>query len=142
MCLLIYLEEIWSTSDLRFVQVISVEKRELREHFSASACSFLGLGLRPRPQKCGLGFKKLSLSSLFSTSVTWKNLKSDEDKFFLRLGKHKNQTKYYFLTLHENICRLLWKSVNKRIWTIHSPTEISKTIWKISSFIFLLHSYS
>ena len=51
-------------------KVTSVEKRELRKHFSASACSFLGLGLRPRPQKFGLGFEKRFLSSLFSTSVT------------------------------------------------------------------------
>ena len=45
-----------STSDLSFSQVTSVEKREPRKHFSASACSFLGLGLRPRPQKSGFGF--------------------------------------------------------------------------------------
>ena len=58
-------------------KVTSVEKRELRKHFSALACSFLGLGLQPRPKTCGLGFKKLFLSSLFSTLITLKNLKSD-----------------------------------------------------------------
>ena len=42
-----------SSCDLRFVQVTSVGKREPREHFSASAY--------------GLGFKNLSLGSLFST---------------------------------------------------------------------------
>ena len=61
--------------------VTSVEKRESRKHFSASACSFLGLGLRPRPQKCGLGFEKLSLGSLLSTSVTWEKLKSEVKNF-------------------------------------------------------------
>ena len=65
--------------------VTSVEKRESRKHFSASACSFLGLGLRPRPQKCGLGFKKLFLDSLFSTSVTL-------DKSQIRLGQIFPQT--------------------------------------------------
>ena len=70
-----------STSDLSFSQVTSVEKREPRKHFSASACSFLGLGLRSRPQKSGFGFEKLFLSSLFSTLVTWEKLKSDKDKF-------------------------------------------------------------
>ena len=70
-----------SLSDFSFSQVTSVEKREPRKHFSASACSFLGLGLRPRPQKSGFGFEKLFLGSLFSTSVTWEKLKSDVDKF-------------------------------------------------------------
>jgi len=68
--------------------VTSVEKRESRKHFSASACSFLGLGLfisRPRPQKCGLGFKKLFLDSLFSTSVTL-------DKSQIRRGQVCPQT--------------------------------------------------
>ena len=66
-------------------KVASVEKREPRKHFSASACSFLGLDLRPRPQKCGLGFKKLFLDSLFSTSVTL-------DKSQIRLGQIFPQT--------------------------------------------------
>ena len=38
--------------------------------------TFLSLSLfisRPRPQKSGFGFEKPFLSSLFSTSVTWKN---------------------------------------------------------------------
>ena len=65
--------------------VTSVKKRESRKHFSASACSFLGLGLRPRPQKCGLGFKKLFLDSLFSTSVTL-------DKSQIRRGQIFPQT--------------------------------------------------
>ena len=42
-----------SSSDFSFLQVTSVEKREPRKHFSASACSFLSLSL-----------KKLFLSSL------------------------------------------------------------------------------
>ena len=58
-----------STSDLRFVQVIEVEKREPRESF-----------LNPRPQaeaeKCFLGS--------LSTEVTWEKLKSDVDKFCQR----------------------------------------------------------
>ena len=75
--------QIWSLSDFSVVQVTSVEKRESREHFSASAYS--------------LGFKKLSLDSLFSTSVPWTTLQSDEDKFVLRLGSTIIETKYYFL---------------------------------------------
>ena len=73
--------QIWSSSDFSVVQVTSVEKRESREHFSASAY--------------GLGFKKLSLDSLFSTSVTWTTLQSDEDKFVRRLGSTIIETKYY-----------------------------------------------
>ena len=96
MCWLLSSEEIWSTSDFSFSQVTSVEKREPQKHFSASAWSFLGLGLWPRPQKCGLGFKKLFLGSLFSTSITWTNLKSDVDKFFLRVASTIFKTKYYF----------------------------------------------
>ena len=57
--------QIWSSSDFNAVKVTSVEKRESREHFSASAY--------------GLGFKKFSLDSLFSTSATWKTIQSDED---------------------------------------------------------------
>ena len=73
--------QIWSSSDFSVVQVTSVEKRESREHFSASAY--------------GLGFKKLSLDSLFSTSVPWTTLQSDEDKFVLGLGSTIIETKYY-----------------------------------------------
>ena len=106
LCWLLSSEEIWSTSDFSFSQVTSVEKREPRKHFSASACSFLGLGLRPRPQKSGFGFEKLFLGSLFSTSVTWEKLKSDVDKFFLRVASTIFKTKYYW---HELIfLRLLW----------------------------------
>ena len=74
--------QIWSSSDFSVVQVTSVEKRESWEHFSASAY--------------GLGFKKLSLDSLFPTSVPWTTLQSDEDKFVLRLGSTIIETKYYF----------------------------------------------
>ena len=44
LCWLLSSEVIWSTSDLRFVQVISVEKRKPRG-------TFLSLGLRPWLQK-------------------------------------------------------------------------------------------
>ena len=71
-----------STSDLRIASVTSVEKRELQEHFSASAC--------------GLSFKKISFSSLFPTSVTWEKQKSAEDKFFLRVAQTNIETKYYY----------------------------------------------
>ena len=81
--------QIWSSSDFSVVQVTSVEKRESREHFSASAY--------------GLGFKKLSLDSLFSTSVTWTTLQSDEDKFVLRLGSTIIETKYYFFYISEDL---------------------------------------
>ena len=77
--------QIWSSSDFSVVQVTSVEKRESREHFSASAY--------------GLGFKKFSLGSLFSTSVPWTTLQSDEDKFVLRLGSTIIETKYYFFRI-------------------------------------------
>ena len=71
-----------STSDLSFFQVTSVEKRKLRKHFSASAY--------------GLGLKKLFLSSLFSTLVTWEKLKSDVEKFYFRRDMEKNQNKILF----------------------------------------------
>ena len=77
--------QIWSSSDFSVVQVTSVEKRESRKHSSASAY--------------GLGFKKFSLDSLFSTAVTWTTLQSDEDKFVLRLGSTIIETKYYSLDL-------------------------------------------
>ena len=78
-----FLRQNLSTSDLSFCQVTSVEKRELQEHFSASAY--------------GLSFKKLSFSSLFSTSVTWQKLKSDVDKFCLRRVEHKYRNKILFV---------------------------------------------
>ena len=89
LCWLLF-SEIWSTSDLRFFQVISVVKRE-------PLGTFLSLDLFiSQPQKCGLSFKKLSLGSLFSTSITWTNLKSDVDKFFLRVASTIIKTKYYY----------------------------------------------
>ena len=60
--------------------------------------TFLSLSLfisRPRPQKSGFGLEKLFLGSLFSTSVTWTTLQSDEDKLVLRLGSTIIETKYY-----------------------------------------------
>ena len=78
-----YLRQNLSTSDLSFSQVTSVEKREPRKHFSASAY--------------GLGFKNFFLGTLFSTSVTWEKLKSDVDKFCLRRGKNKYRNKILFL---------------------------------------------
>ena len=78
-----YLRQNLSLSDLTISQVTSVQKRESRKHFSASAY--------------GLGFKKLFLGSLFSTSVTWEKVKSDVDKFCLRRVKNKYQNKIFFL---------------------------------------------
>ena len=83
-----FLRQNLSTSDLSFCQVTSVEKRELQEHFSASAY--------------GLSFKKLSFSSLFSTSVTWQKLKSDVDKFCIRRVEHKYRNKILFFHLQDN----------------------------------------
>ena len=80
-----YLRQNLSTSDLSFSQVTSVEKREPRKHFSASAY--------------GLGFKNFFLGTLFSTSVTWEKLKSDVDKFCLRRGKNKYRNKILGLFL-------------------------------------------
>ena len=87
-----------SSSDFSFSQVTSVEKRESQQHFSASAY--------------GLGLKKLCFGSLFSTSVTWEKLKSDEDKFFLRVGKHNYRNKtLFFLWLCSRIDEKLLKFV-------------------------------
>ena len=77
-----YLRQSLSTSDLSFSQVTSVEKREPRKHFSASAY--------------GLGFKNFFLGTLCSTSVTWEKLKSDVDKLCLRRGKNKYRNKILF----------------------------------------------
>ena len=106
-----------STSDFSFSKVTSVKNREPRKHFSASACSFLGLGLRSRPQKSGFSFEKLFLGSLFSTSVTWEKLKSDVDKFFLRIANTIIRTKYYFKK-HLLICNVCIRlRENKEILT-------------------------
>ena len=78
-----YLRQSLSTSDLSFSQVTSVEQREPRKHFSASAY--------------GLGFKNFFLGTLFSTSVTWEKLKSDVDKLCLRRGKNKYRNKILLL---------------------------------------------
>ena len=78
-----YLRQSLSTSDLSFSQVTSVEKREPRKHFSASAY--------------GLGFKNFFLGTLFSTSVTWEKLKSDVDKLCLRRVKNKYRNKILYL---------------------------------------------
>ena len=78
-----YLRQSLSTSDLSFSQVTSVEQREPRKHFSASAY--------------GLGFKNFFLGTLCSTSVTWEKLKSDVDKLCLRRGKNKYRNKILFL---------------------------------------------
>ncbi len=83
-----YLRQNLSTSDLSFSQVTSVEKREPRKHFSASAY--------------GLGFKNFFLGTLFSTSVTWEKLKSDVDKFCLRRGKNKYRNKILILLDSQN----------------------------------------
>ena len=69
----------------------AVEKRELRKHFSASACSFLGLGLKNQV----LASKNLSSVPFFYFGNLEK-LKSDEDKFFLRVASTIIKTKYYF----------------------------------------------
>ena len=71
-----------SMSGLRISKLPRTKKGNLGEHFSASAY--------------GLGFKNFSLGSLFSTSVTWKNLKSDVDKFCLRRSENKYQNKILF----------------------------------------------
>ena len=73
-----------SMSDLRISKLPRTKKGNLGEHFSASAY--------------GLGFKNFSLGSLFSTSVTWKNLNSDVDKFCLRRGENKYQNKILFFS--------------------------------------------
>ena len=59
------------------------------------------------------------------------DIKSGKCKWSSSTSQEKCQEKLFFLTLHENIGRLLWKSVGKRIWTIHLPPEISRTIWKM-----------
>ena len=85
-----YLRQSLSTSDLSFSQVTSVEQREPRKHFSASAY--------------GLGFKNFFLGTLCSTSVTWEKLKSDVDKLCLRRGKNKYRNKI-LLTISDHKSR-------------------------------------
>ena len=92
-----YLRQNLSTSDLSFSQVTSVEKREPRKHFSASAY--------------GLGFKNFFLGTLFSTSVTWEKLKSDVDKLCLRRVKNKYRNKI-LLFVSQNIS-LHWEIILK-----------------------------
>ena len=89
-----------STSDLRFVQVTSVEKREPREHFSASACSFLGLGLQPRPQKCNLTFKNPFRRFSFFSFHNLGKTQIRHGKFSFSHVLKKIETKYYFLFRH------------------------------------------
>ena len=93
-----YLRQNLSTSDLSFSQVTSVEKREPRKHFSASAY--------------GLGFKNFFLGTLFSTSVTWEKLKSDVDKFCLRRGKNKYRNK--ILCLNKSRATVLYAKGKER----------------------------
>ena len=82
-----------STSDMRFVQVISVKK------------GTKGNISQPRPDHLLVSIYVLSLKhvawatnwfplgSLISTIITWINLKLDIDNFFLRCRKHNHQTK-------------------------------------------------
>ena len=84
-----YLRQNLSLSDLTISQVTSVQKRESRKHFSASAY--------------GLGLKKLFLGFLFSTSVTWEKLKSDVEKFYFRRDMEKNQNKILFWGLRSHL---------------------------------------
>ena len=85
-----------SMSGLRISKLPRTKKGNLGEHFSASAY--------------GLGFKNFSLGSLLSTSVTWKNLKSDVDKFFLRRGKNNYRNKILFQKDEAEICDLAFES--------------------------------
>ena len=68
-----------------------------RKHFSASAY--------------GLGFKKLFLGSLFSTSVTWEKVKSDVDKFCLRRVKNKYRNKILFFSFPQWVSLLKQKLI-------------------------------
>ena len=70
--------------------VTSVEKRESRKHFSASACSFLGLGLWPWLQKTFPRFPFFYFGNFGKISnQTWTNFSSD-------VVSTKIETKYYF----------------------------------------------
>ena len=85
------------TSDFSISQVTSVDKRE-------PWGTFLSPGLfisRPQPQKCGLGFEKLSLGSLLSTSVTWEKLKSEVKTVSYRRVIEKKQNKILLYLLPE-----------------------------------------
>ena len=105
-----------SLSDFSFSQVTSVEKRESQQHFSASAY--------------GLGLKKLCFDSLFSTSVTWEKLKSDKDKFFLRVASTIIETKYYCIVY------LLPTMVGRGLGSIHGWANGSLS--KFPEILFLL----
>ena len=113
--------QIWSSSDFSVVQVTSVEKRESREHFSASAY--------------GLGFKKLSLDSLFSTSVTWTTLQSDEDKFVRRLGSTIIETKYYccLILLRDDIycSRFIALCISVKVYFNFKTFTFLFEVWKL-----------
>ena len=109
MCWLLSLEEIWSTSDLRFVQVISVEKREPRG-------TFLSLGLRPRLRKpfprfpfFYLGFKNLLLAALFSTSITWEKPNYTWNIFpESSQNNYSNKILWSVLQMKFKLIKLLW----------------------------------
>jgi len=58
------------------------------------------------------------------------DIKSGKCKWSSSTSQEKCKEKSFFLTLHKNMGRLLRKSVGKRIWTIHLPPEISRTIRK------------
>ena len=69
-----------STSDFSFSQVTKVEEREPRKSFSKPKPDFWGRGRRPRLRNEQAEAEKCFRSSLFSTEVTWEELKSDVDQ--------------------------------------------------------------
>ena len=71
-----------STSDLRFVQVIEVEKKgTVGKFFEAEA---VGQKMK-RPR-----LRNVPRGSLFSTEITWTNLKSDVDQIYSEESSQHN----------------------------------------------------
>ena len=81
-------------------KVTSVEKRELRKHFSALACSFLGLGLRPRLQKPFPQFPFFYFSNLEKTKIR-------QGQIFPQSSQHNywNKILFFVMTL-QGFCNI------------------------------------
>ena len=91
-------------SDLRFIQVIKVEKREPR-------ASVWSQGHIIEAQAIGQGWemkrprlRNVPRGSLFTTEITWKNLKSDVDQISEKRSQHNCKERIFF----SFVCVFLW----------------------------------
>ena len=122
-----------STSDLRFVQVIEVEKREPRKSFLKPRPHFWGRGRRPRPRNDQAEAEKCFWGSLFSTEVTWEKLKSDVDQISSEeSSQHNYQNRmlfsfvWLFRRFHQAI--RLWNSFDIS-WNLEILKKILSVFW-------------